>query len=181
MPITAGTQSVFYVMSAREPANGSLAPDSLPPATFSRLLPMQLLQRTDAPAWRHTDAAAATVVDLRSGPLNLPMAGEALLWCRLFRLDQFEQKHHIVRYEPLFDTAASRGLMAEIVLYECQGPDAERLAQLAAQGGHLCVSQRARPTLPCNAVVATWRTGSTVSVLVIAVAERHLSSRTLTS
>lgn len=179
MPITAGTQSVFYYMNAREPANGSLAPGSLPAPdrSFSRLIPMQLLQRTDGPAWRHRDAAAAAadVVDLRNGPMNLPMAGEALLWCRLFELGQFAQKHHIVRYEPLFDTAASHLLMAEIVLYECQGPDAERLAQLAAEGGHLCVAQRARPTLPCNAIVATWRTGSTVSCVA---EERHLSSRT---
>lgn len=179
MPITAGTQSVFYILNAAEPANGSLASNSLPaPArSLSDLVPMQLLQRTDGPAWRQPGAVDHEhVVDLRNGPLNLPMAGEALLWCRLFELGQFGQKHHIVRFEPLFDTSASHRLMEEIVLFECQGrEDGERMAQLAAEGGHLCVSQRARPTMPCNAIVATWRSGSTVSVCVCVLAV-HLSS-----
>lgn len=173
------------MLHAAEPINGSVAPGALPDpqAALSQLVPMQLTQRTDGGAaatalrrqqqqqrrQRGQRANAANeqhtrAVDLRNGDVTLPMHGETLQWCRVFELAQFAGKHHIVRFEPVFDAADSRQLMDEIVLYECQG-DAERLRSLAAQpNGQLCVSQRVRPTLPCAAIVAAWRSGSTVSV-----------------
>lgn len=192
--ITGDTQSLFYMLHADEPLAGSVTPGALPDprAALSAVVPLQLMQRTDdggdtqhrrshqRPGHEHGHRAAGeqpAVVDLRNGDVTLPMHGETLHWCRVFELAQFAGKHHIVRFEPIFDAPASRQLMDEIVLYECQG-DAERLRTLAAQrNGQLCVSQRVRATLPCAAIVAAWRSGSTVSrfILFVFLVKDHLS------
>ncbi|KFB49440.1 hypothetical protein ZHAS_00017545 [Anopheles sinensis] len=41
---------------------------------------------------------SVNVLELRNEDVELPEADESLYWCKIFKLDDFVQKHHLVRF-----------------------------------------------------------------------------------
>lgn len=158
---------IFYLYHPSEPRFGSVVPGSLPQPqlAFRGIIPLQLTQRTsqtsDNAKAMAQDAQRPFVdtIELRNHDVPLPIYEESLQWCRVFEMNDFKQKHHMIKYEPIFGSANAKVLLDQIVLYECQG-NSVRLAAMARENGRVCVSQRNFASVPCNAIVASWTRGS---------------------
>ncbi|XP_055620959.1 MOXD1 homolog 2-like [Toxorhynchites rutilus septentrionalis] len=156
IPITNDTMRVIFMYSMDKPAKGSTLPGALPAPleAFKGSRSLFLTQRTN----RHPlpDSADVNILELRNEDVELPESDESLYWCKIFKLDDFHQKHHLVRYEPVFDSSTSVLYLNHMILYECQGLSKE-LEMLSRQRGQPCF--RLQP-MHCNTVVANWARGS---------------------
>uniref|UniRef100_A0AAG5DFT0 DOMON domain-containing protein n=1 Tax=Anopheles atroparvus TaxID=41427 RepID=A0AAG5DFT0_ANOAO len=152
-PITNDTMRVIFMYSDERPQRGS---DRLPQplVAFKGSRSIFLTQRSSQDEL--TNDGSISVLELRNEDVELPEADESLYWCKIFKLDDFVQKHHLVRYEPVFDSPTSVLYLNHIILYECQGLSKE-LEQLSRQRGQPCF--RLQP-MHCNTVVANWARGS---------------------
>ncbi|GLV45506.1 olf413 [Carabus blaptoides fortunei] len=158
LPITNDTMRVVWSYhSSDEPTGGAVGPGSLP--AHSHLTrgsqSLYLVQRVDQEAPRPEETAR--VWELRNRQVQLPSPGDTLYWCRVFRMPDMKNKHHLIRYEPLIDGDGASSKLQHVVLYECQ--EHPKLARLADQAGQQCIEPGAQP-FACNAVVATWSRGS---------------------
>ncbi|XP_021710974.1 MOXD1 homolog 2 [Aedes aegypti] len=152
-PITNDTMRVIFMYSKQKPQKGSLAlPDPLEAFKGSRSV--FLTQRTN----QHllTNEADINILELRNMDVELPESDESLYWCKIFKLDDFHQKHHLIRYEPVFDSSTSVLFLNHMILYECQGLSNE-LEMLSRRHGQPCFQIKATH---CNTVVANWARGS---------------------
>nr|XP_029730306.1 MOXD1 homolog 2-like [Aedes albopictus] len=152
-PITNDTMRVIFMYSKHKPERGSLVlPDPLEAFMGSRSV--FLTQRTN----QHplANEADINILELRNMDVELPESDESLYWCKIFKLDDFQQKHHLVRYEPVFDSSTSVLYLNHMILYECQGLSNE-LEMLSRRHGQPCFQLKAAH---CNTVVANWARGS---------------------
>ncbi|XP_052873204.1 MOXD1 homolog 2-like [Anopheles cruzii] len=155
-PITNDTMRVIFMYSKEKPRKGSPTATTLPQplVAFKGSRSLFLTQRSSQDEL--TNSPAIDVLELRNEDVELPESDESLYWCKIFKLDDFVQKHHLVRYEPVFDSSTSVLYLNHIILYECQGLSKE-LEQLSRQRGQPCF--RLQP-MHCNTVVANWARGS---------------------
>lgn len=186
VPISNDTMRVLIVYHADEPRAGSdthLPGSRLSDAQLAirAVVPLQLTARTQGNSGSGVERPAPNrqsvfAVDLRMDGVPLPQLGDALEWCRMFELGQFERKHHMVQYEPVFGSAQARRQLDALVLYECQGAVA-RLQAAVRQGGRVCADVRQTRGVVCEAVVASWTRGSAVSLNVFLFCFLSLSVR----
>ncbi|XP_049295194.1 MOXD1 homolog 2-like [Anopheles funestus] len=153
-PITNDTMRVLFLYSKEKPLKGSNAALPQPLVAFKGSRSIFLTQRSSQDELQN--APSVSILELRNEDVELPDSDESLYWCKIFKLDDFVQKHHLVRYEPVFDSSTSVLYLNHLILYECQGlsPDLE---QLSRQRGQPCF--RLQP-MHCNTVVANWARGS---------------------
>ncbi|KYM75610.1 MOXD1 like protein 2 [Atta colombica] len=95
--------------------------------------------------------------DKRPGNVRLPMGQDTLLWCRVLRMPSINQKHHVVKYEPVIQPG-SHEYLHHMTLYECRGDQAELESAAETTGGVCYVPDK--PTFQCNTIAATWSLGS---------------------
>lgn len=112
---------VIYMFHADEPARGSVLPGSLPnpAAAYRGYVPLTLTQRTtaadaqhhsksngdnnDASQMRHSGSDATSsappehTLELRNQDVELPRADETRFWCKVFELQDFRQKQHLIK------------------------------------------------------------------------------------
>ncbi|XP_049539223.1 MOXD1 homolog 2-like [Anopheles darlingi] len=155
-PITNDTMRVIFMYSKEKPRKGSAQAATLPQplVAFKGSRSLFLTQRSSQDEL--VNAPSISVLELRNEDVELPESDESLYWCKIFKLDDFVQKHHLVRYEPVFDSTTSVLYLNHIILYECQGLSKE-LEMLSRQRGQPCF--RLQP-MHCNTVVANWARGS---------------------
>ncbi|XP_065076570.1 MOXD1 homolog 2-like [Ochlerotatus camptorhynchus] len=152
-PITNDTMRVIFMYSSEEPQGRSTElPGPLEAFKGSRSL--FLTQRTNQKPL--ANAADVNILELRNEDVELPESDESLYWCKIFKLDDFHQKHHLVRYEPVFDSSTSVLYLNHMILYECQGLSKD-YEMLSRQRGQACFRMQA---MHCNTVVANWARGS---------------------
>ncbi|XP_050098172.1 MOXD1 homolog 2-like [Anopheles aquasalis] len=154
-PITNDTMRVIFMYSKEKPRKGS-SQTTLPQplVAFKGSRSLFLTQRSSQDEL--ANAPSISVLELRNEDVELPESDESLYWCKIFKLDDFVQKHHLVRYEPVFDSTTSVLYLNHIILYECQGLSKD-LEMLSRQRGQPCF--RLQP-MHCNTVVANWARGS---------------------
>ncbi|XP_059622696.1 MOXD1 homolog 2 [Phlebotomus argentipes] len=157
LPITNDTMRVIFMYHENEPRRGAVTPGSLPKPleAYRGYRPLFLTQRVSQDAIK-LDLKIRTL-ELRNQDVELPQSDTTLYWCKVFKLTDINKKHHLVKYEPVFESTASQPYMHHIVLYECQGSSNE-LELLSREQGRPCF----QPDNPrqCNVVVATWARGS---------------------
>ncbi|XP_039963293.1 MOXD1 homolog 2 [Bactrocera tryoni] len=155
--ITNNTMRLIYMYHSRDPPHGSVQPGTLPEpgSAFRPYHPMVLTQRAEI-QFRKDDQTRQ--MELRNEDVALPSGDSTLSWCKMFKLEDINRKHHLIRYEPIYDSTSSVHYLQQITLYECQGSQAE-LEKMAREQGRQCISNRDMP-LACNAIVASWSRGS---------------------
>ncbi|EDW95510.2 uncharacterized protein Dyak_GE22605 [Drosophila yakuba] len=158
--ITNDTMRLLYMYHAQDPPHGSVRPGTLPdPAhAFRPYRPMVLMQRAQLPIPSPTHDERVRVLELRNEDVELPAGDLPLFWCKMFKLEDINRKHHLIRYEPIYDSSSSVHYLQHITLHECQGAHAE-LEEMAREQGRPCLGARSIP-LACNAIVASWSRGS---------------------
>ncbi|KAH8364582.1 hypothetical protein KR084_008474 [Drosophila pseudotakahashii] len=158
--ITNDTMRLLYMYHAQDPPHGSVRPGTLPdPArAFRPYRPMVLMQRAQMPMPSPTHDERVRVLELRNEDVELPSGDLPLFWCKMFKLEDINRKHHLIRYEPIYDSSSSVHYLQHITLHECQGAHAE-LEEMAREQGRQCLGARSIP-LACNAIVASWSRGS---------------------
>ncbi|EDW70050.1 MOXD1 homolog 2 [Drosophila virilis] len=157
--ITNDTMRLLYMYHAQDPPHGSVRPGTLPdPArAFRPYRPMVLMQRAQLQLPSPHDERVR-VLELRNEDVELPPGDTPLFWCKMFKLEDINRKHHLIRYEPIYDSSSSVHYLQHITLHECQGSHSE-LEELAREQGRQCMGARSIP-LACNAIVASWSRGS---------------------
>uniref|UniRef100_A0A182MXM8 DOMON domain-containing protein n=1 Tax=Anopheles dirus TaxID=7168 RepID=A0A182MXM8_9DIPT len=145
---------VLFLYSDEKPRPGVNTALPQPLVAFKGSRSVFLTQRSSQDEL--SNAPAVSILELRNEDVELPDSDESLYWCKIFKLDDFAQKHHLVRYEPVFDSSTSVLYLNHLILYECQGLSKE-LEQLSRDRGHPCF--RLQP-MHCNTVVANWARGS---------------------
>ncbi|XP_034111185.1 MOXD1 homolog 2 isoform X3 [Drosophila albomicans] len=157
--ITNDTMRLLYMYHAQDPPHGSVRPGTLPdPArAFRPYRPMVLMQRAQLQLPSPHDERVR-VLELRNEDVELPDGDTPLFWCKMFKLEDINRKHHLIRYEPIYDSSSSVHYLQHITLHECQGSHSE-LEELAREQGRQCMGARSIP-LACNAIVASWSRGS---------------------
>uniref|UniRef100_A0A1A9ZTT9 DOMON domain-containing protein n=3 Tax=Glossina TaxID=44049 RepID=A0A1A9ZTT9_GLOPL len=155
--ITNDTMRLLYMYNERDPPHGSVKPGHLPnPASSFR--PYRPIVLTQRPHIQFKHEEYVRILELRNEDVELPGADETLIWCKTFKLDDMKRKHHLIRYEPIYDSPASVHNLQHITLRECHGMHQE-LEEMAREQGRQCMGARDIP-LACNAIVASWSRGS---------------------
>ncbi|XP_036325473.1 MOXD1 homolog 2 isoform X2 [Rhagoletis pomonella] len=154
--ITNDTMRLMYMYQTHDPPNGSLQPGTLPDpeAAFRSFHPMVLTQKAQS-HFRKDDQMRQ--IELRNEDVELPSGDSTLSWCKMFKLEDVTRKNHLIRYEPIYDSAFSIHYLQQITLFECQGFQPE-LEKMAREQGRQCIGNRM--LLSCNAIVASWSRGS---------------------
>ncbi|XP_030078651.1 MOXD1 homolog 2 [Drosophila hydei] len=157
--ITNDTMRLLYMYHAQDPPHGSVRPGTLPDPerAFRPYRPMVLMQRAQLQLPAPHDERVR-VLELRNEDVELPAGDTPLFWCKMFKLEDINRKHHLIRYEPIYDSSSSVHYLQHITLHECQGSHSE-LEELAREQGRQCMGARSIP-LACNAIVASWSRGS---------------------
>ncbi|XP_055593234.1 MOXD1 homolog 2-like [Uranotaenia lowii] len=155
-PITNDTMRVIFMYSKEKPSKGATLPGTLPGPleAFKGSRSLFLTQRTSQQPL--PISAEVNILELRNEDVELPESDESLYWCKIFKLDDFHRKHHLVRYEPVFDSSTSVLYLNHMILYECQGLSKE-LEMLSRERGQPCFQLQ---PMHCNTVVANWARGS---------------------
>lgn len=97
--------------------------------------------------------------DLRNPVVTLPASEDTLYWCKIFKLPSVKRKHHMIKYEPLH-APGNRAYMHHVIVYECQGSEAEFEVH-AKDRGQVCYQSSMPPIFfNCNNVVIAWGIGS---------------------
>ncbi|XP_023035342.1 MOXD1 homolog 2 [Drosophila willistoni] len=156
--ITNDTMRLLYMYHAQDPPHGSVRPGTLPDPVraFRPYRPMVLMQRAQLQLPSHDERVR--VLELRNEDVELPGGDTPLFWCKMFKLEDINRKHHLIRYEPIYDSSSSVHYLQHITLHECQGSHSE-LEEMAREQGRHCMGARSIP-LACNAIVASWSRGS---------------------
>ncbi|CAL4125626.1 unnamed protein product [Meganyctiphanes norvegica] len=100
---------------------------------------------------------------IRNPEVEINSETDTVYWCKLFKRPNLKQKHHIVKYEPVFSEGNSKFLQ-HMILYECTSLGAELDAvfeEMSMEPGQECYqSKMAHLIYTCNHVVAAWARGS---------------------
>uniref|UniRef100_A0A1I8Q8K7 Copper type II ascorbate-dependent monooxygenase N-terminal domain-containing protein n=1 Tax=Stomoxys calcitrans TaxID=35570 RepID=A0A1I8Q8K7_STOCA len=154
------TMRILYMYNENDPPHGFVKLGKLPdPASsFRPYRPMLLTQRSHI-SYRHMDHVR--ILELRNEDVEMPRADDTLIWCKMFKLDDLKHKHHLIRYEPIYDSPSSVHYLQHITLRECHGMHQE-LEMMAREQGRQCMGARDIP-LACNAIVASWSHGSNMA------------------
>lgn len=95
---------VVWSYHGSEPSGGAVGPGSLP--AHSHLTrgsqSLYLVQRVDQEAPRPEETAR--VWELRNRQVQLPSPGDTLYWCRVFRMPDIKNKHHLIRVSTIMNT-----------------------------------------------------------------------------
>lgn len=158
VPITNDTMRVIFMYHDEEPHGSQYTPGSLPdPAeAFKQARSLFLTQRVNQSPIKLD--ARMKIMELRNQDVELPQFTDTLHWCKMFKLSDINRKHHLIRYEPVFDSASSVPYLNHIILHECQGSSPE-LEILSRENGRACYKTD-RSILTCNSIVAAWTRGS---------------------
>ncbi|XP_055626801.1 MOXD1 homolog 2-like [Toxorhynchites rutilus septentrionalis] len=158
VPITNDTIRIIYMYHNRDPRNGAQAIGTLPDPNeaFKDSVPIFLTQRVNQVPIE-LDSRTRTL-ELRNKDVEIPMGDDNLRWCKMFKLDQFVRKQHMIRYEPVIESRSNLPFMKHIILYECQGSTPE-LEIMSREFGRSCM-QAEKELLTCNSIVAAWSRGS---------------------
>lgn len=91
------TIRIIYMYHNRDPKNGAQAIGTLPdPAeAFKDSVPIFLTQRVNQVPIE-LDSRTRTL-ELRNKDVEIPMGDDNLRWCKMFKLDQFVRKQHMIR------------------------------------------------------------------------------------
>uniref|UniRef100_A0A182TYF9 Copper type II ascorbate-dependent monooxygenase N-terminal domain-containing protein n=1 Tax=Anopheles melas TaxID=34690 RepID=A0A182TYF9_9DIPT len=148
------TMRVIYMYHNKEPHGAFYTPGSLPdPAeAFKQARSLFLTQRINQAPLK-PDPRLRTM-ELLNQDVNLPQGDGTLHWCKMFKLNDINRKHHLIRYEPVFDSGTSASYVYHMILHECQGssPELEIMSR-----------ENDKSILTCNSIVAAWTRGSEVS------------------
>ncbi|XP_055371839.1 MOXD1 homolog 2, partial [Condylostylus longicornis] len=157
IPITNDTMRIIFMYSKSEPWHGAVKAGSLPNPleAFKESRSLYLTQKFQP---RPLQDDRVRMLELRNEDVELPSGDDTLYWCKMFKLDDIKGKHHLIRYEPVIDSANSLQYLQHIMLYECLGSSTD-LEQMAREQGRQCYKPYALP-LACNAIVAAWSRGS---------------------
>ncbi|XP_049544997.1 MOXD1 homolog 2-like [Anopheles darlingi] len=158
VPITNDTMRVIYMYHEKEPHGAFYTPGSLPdPAeAFKQARSLFLTQRINQTPLK-PDPRLKTL-ELLNQDVNLPQGDGTLHWCKMFKLNDINRKHHLIRYEPVFDSSTSASYVYHMILHECQGSSPE-LEIMSRENGCPCYKAD-RSILTCNSIVAAWTRGS---------------------
>ncbi|XP_052873199.1 MOXD1 homolog 2-like [Anopheles cruzii] len=158
VPITNDTMRVIYMYHDKEPHGAFYTPGSLPdPAeAFKQARSLFLTQRINQAPLK-PDARLKTL-ELLNQDVSLPQGDGTLHWCKMFKLNDINRKHHLIRYEPVFDSSSSSSYVYHMILHECQGSSPE-LEIMSRENGCPCYKAD-RSILTCNSIVAAWTRGS---------------------
>ncbi|XP_069693146.1 MOXD1 homolog 2-like [Periplaneta americana] len=97
--------------------------------------------------------------ELRNPTMKMSGADDNFYWCKIFQLPRMRLKHHIVKYEPIHKSGSSAHI-THIVVYECQGNEAEFEINSRDQG-QVCYQPSVPPLLyNCNNMVMAWAVGT---------------------
>lgn len=88
------TMRVIFMYSKEKPQKGSTELPG-PLEAFKGSRSVFLTQRTNQQPL--ANAADVNILELRNEDVELPESDESLYWCKIFKLDDFHQKHHLVR------------------------------------------------------------------------------------
>uniref|UniRef100_A0A182TK92 Uncharacterized protein n=1 Tax=Anopheles melas TaxID=34690 RepID=A0A182TK92_9DIPT len=94
-PITNDTMRVLFLYSKEKPRSGPNAPLPQPLVAFKGSRSIFLTQRSAQDEL--SNAPSVSILELRNEDVELPDSDESLYWCKIFKLDDFAQKHHLVR------------------------------------------------------------------------------------
>ncbi|XP_055923857.1 MOXD1 homolog 2 [Eupeodes corollae] len=157
IPITDDTMRIVYMYSENDPRSSSMGPGSLPDVAdaYRAYRPLLLTQKSQPKSHRDD---RVRVLELRNEDVELPSGDDTLYWCKMFKLEDINRKHHLIRYEPILDSSASIQYLQHVTLHECQGSHSD-LELMAREQGRQCLGARDMP-LACNAIVASWARGS---------------------
>lgn len=99
------TMRLLYMYHAQDPPHGSVRPGTLPdPArAFRPYRPMVLMQRAQLPMPSPTHDERVRVLELRNEDVELPAGDLPLFWCKMFKLEDINRKHHLIRVR-IFDS-----------------------------------------------------------------------------
>ncbi|XP_050094650.1 MOXD1 homolog 2-like [Anopheles aquasalis] len=158
VPITNDTMRVIFMYHEKEPHGAYYTPGSLPdPAeAFKQARSLFLTQRINQTPLK-PDPRLKTL-ELLNQDVNLPQGDGTLHWCKMFKLNDINRKHHLIRYEPVFDSSTSASYVYHMILHECQGSSPE-LEIMSRENGCPCYKAD-RSILTCNSIVAAWTRGS---------------------
>ncbi|XP_058831932.1 MOXD1 homolog 2-like [Topomyia yanbarensis] len=158
VPITNDTIRIIYMYHNRDPKNGAQAIGTLPDPNeaFKDSVPIFLTQRVNQVPIELD--SRTRILELRNKDVEIPMGDDNLRWCKMFKLDQFVRKQHMIRYEPVIESRSNLPFMKHIVLYECQGSTPE-LEIMSRENGRSCIKSE-KELLTCNSIVAAWSRGS---------------------
>lgn len=89
---------LLYMYHAQDPPHGSVRPGTLPdPArAFRPYRPMVLMQRAQLQLPSPHDERVR-VLELRNEDVELPGGDTPLFWCKMFKLEDINRKHHLIR------------------------------------------------------------------------------------
>lgn len=92
------TMRLLYMYHAQDPPHGSVRPGTLPdPArAFRPYRPMVLMQRAQLQLPSPHDERVR-VLELRNEDVELPGGDTPLFWCKMFKLEDINRKHHLIR------------------------------------------------------------------------------------
>lgn len=153
---------VLFMYHPEKPARGAITPGTLPSPNeaFKHVVSVFLTQRSLNKAQFRKDPNIKSL-DLRNTDAQLPYLDETVHWCKMFKLNNINQKNHIIRYEPIFETESSKMYLNHIILYECQGSSPE-MEIMSREYGQACPQPGITRPIGCNSIVATWVRGSDV-------------------
>uniref|UniRef100_A0A1B0FFJ9 DOMON domain-containing protein n=1 Tax=Glossina morsitans morsitans TaxID=37546 RepID=A0A1B0FFJ9_GLOMM len=158
MIINNNTMRVMFMYNDEDPPRGLVTPGPLPNPEEAWRTHKSVLLLQKSPLYLPHYEPSARVLELRNQEVELPYGDDSLLWCKLFKLDKLDKKHHIVKYEPIFDSSWSYHYLQQITLYECPTIGSE-IEKLSRDVGHMCMGASSLP-LGCNAIIASWTRGS---------------------
>uniref|UniRef100_A0A182SD80 Uncharacterized protein n=1 Tax=Anopheles maculatus TaxID=74869 RepID=A0A182SD80_9DIPT len=89
------TMRVLFLYSKEKPQKGSNVTLPQPLVAFKGSRSIFLTQRSSQDEL--LNAPSVSILELRNEDVELPDSDESLYWCKIFKLDDFAQKHHLVR------------------------------------------------------------------------------------
>uniref|UniRef100_T1GKL6 DOMON domain-containing protein n=1 Tax=Megaselia scalaris TaxID=36166 RepID=T1GKL6_MEGSC len=97
IPITNDTMRIIYMYHEGDPRHGSVAPGTLPnPHDAVRPYRSVVLTQKFQPKIQRGDERIR-MLELRNEDVELPDGDDTLYWCKMFKLEDINRKHHLIR------------------------------------------------------------------------------------
>lgn len=89
---------VIFMYHDKEPQRGLVIPGNLPDPTaaFKGYRSLFLMQKPHQPD-AVIDAQTTRTMELRNQDVELPQGDDTLYWCKMFKLEDIDQKSHVVK------------------------------------------------------------------------------------
>lgn len=97
---------VIFMYHEKEPQRGSVIPGNLPNPTtaFKGYRSLFLMQKPHTITTATPDTAGGSnndpnlkIIELRNQDVELPQGDDTLYWCKMFKLQDIDQKSHVVK------------------------------------------------------------------------------------